>query len=187
MDDELFGPLLPVLDLEDLERSLEDIRRGPKPLALYLFGGSEAEQRRVLSTTSSGGVCLNDVVMQAGVQDLPFGGVGGSGMGSYHGKAGFDTFSHAKAVLRRPFRIPLGRRALVALFLPQLGMCVAIILFSLRTPLGALLWAATVLAGLGLPRVARRFFAPPSREPRSPYSYSARRFDDDDDEDDWER
>ena len=104
MDDELFGPLLPVLDLEDLERSLEDIRRGPKPLALYLFGGSEADQRRVLSTTSSGGVCLNDVVMQAGVPDLPFGGVGGSGMGSYHGKAGFDTFSHAKAVLRRPFR-----------------------------------------------------------------------------------
>ena len=59
----------------------------------------------MLETTSSGGVCLNDVVMQAGVPDLPFGGVGGSGMGSYHGQAGFDTFSHAKAVLRRPFRL----------------------------------------------------------------------------------
>ena len=58
----------------------------------------------MLETTSSGGVCLNDVVMQAGVPDLPFGGVGGSGMGRYHGQAGFDTFRQAKAVLRRPFR-----------------------------------------------------------------------------------
>ena len=104
MADELFGPLLPLLTLDDLTRALAAIRRGPKPLALYLFGGTDQEQRQVLETTSSGGVCLNDVVMQAGVPDLPFGGVGGSGMGSYHGKAGFDTFSHAKAVLRRPFR-----------------------------------------------------------------------------------
>ena len=104
MADELFGPLLPVLPLDDLDRSLSTIRRGPKPLALYLFGGTEEQQRQMLQTTSSGGVCINDVVMQAGVPELPFGGVGGSGMGSYHGKAGFDTFSHAKAVLRRPFR-----------------------------------------------------------------------------------
>ena len=104
MADELFGPLLPVLPLQDLDSALAAIRRGPKPLALYLFGGTERQQQQVLETTSSGGVCLNDVVMQAGVPDLPFGGVGGSGMGSYHGKAGFDTFSHAKAVLRRPFR-----------------------------------------------------------------------------------
>ena len=104
MADELFGPLLPVLPLEDLSNTLAEIRRGPKPLALYLFGGTDRQQQQVLDTTSSGGVCLNDVVMQAGVPDLPFGGVGGSGMGSYHGKAGFDTFSHAKAVLRRPFR-----------------------------------------------------------------------------------
>ena len=104
MADELFGPLLPVLPLDDLDRSLSMVRRGPKPLALYLFGGTEEQQRQMLQTTSSGGVCINDVVMQAGVPELPFGGVGGSGMGSYHGKAGFDTFSHAKAVLRRPFR-----------------------------------------------------------------------------------
>ena len=104
MADELFGPLLPVLPLNDLNNALAEIRRGPKPLALYLFGGTERQQQLVIETTSSGGVCLNDVVMQAGVPDLPFGGVGGSGMGSYHGKAGFDTFSHSKAVLRRPFR-----------------------------------------------------------------------------------
>ena len=103
MADELFGPLLPVLPLNDLNTALAGIRRGPKPLALYLFGGTERQQQLVLDTTSSGGVCLNDVVMQVGIPDLPFGGVGGSGMGSYHGKAGFDTFSHAKAVLRRPF------------------------------------------------------------------------------------
>ena len=102
MADELFGPLLPVLELTDLPQTLAEIRQGPKPLALYLFGGNEAQQQEVLETTSSGGVCLNDVVMQAGVPDLPFGGVGGSGMGSYHGQAGFETFSHAKAVLRRP-------------------------------------------------------------------------------------
>ena len=104
MADELFGPLMPVLQLDDLQRTLNDIRRGPKPLALYLFGGSQEQQQFVLNSSSSGGVCLNDVVMQAGVPDLPFGGVGASGMGSYHGKSGFDTFSHDKAVLKRSFR-----------------------------------------------------------------------------------
>ena len=105
MAEELFGPLLPVLVLDDLTTALQEIRQGPKPLALYLFGGQAQEQQALLNGTSSGGVCFNDVVMQAGVPDLPFGGVGGSGMGSYHGQAGFDTFSHAKAVLRRPFRL----------------------------------------------------------------------------------
>ena len=104
MAEELFGPLLPVLELNDFQTTLADIRRGPKPLALYLFGGSEQEQRLALETTSSGGVCFNDVIMQAGVPELPFGGVGASGMGRYHGRSGFDTFSHDKAVLRRPFR-----------------------------------------------------------------------------------
>ncbi|MGB1416928.1 MAG: aldehyde dehydrogenase family protein [Synechococcus sp.] len=104
MAEELFGPLLPVLELKDFERTLTEIRQGPKPLALYLFGGSEQQQRQALETTSSGGVCFNDVVMQAGVPELPFGGVGASGMGSYHGRNGFETFSHAKSVLKRPFR-----------------------------------------------------------------------------------
>ena len=104
MADELFGPLLPVLALDDLGTALQEIRQGPKPLALYLFGGNEADQQRVLNSTSSGGVCLNDVVMQAGVPQLPFGGVGASGMGCYHGESGFNTFSHRKAVLKRPFR-----------------------------------------------------------------------------------
>ena len=104
MSDELFGPLLPMLNLCQLDDALAAIRKDPKPLALYVFGGNDAQQRRVLGCTSSGGVCINDVVMQAGIPDMPFGGVGGSGMGSYHGRSGFDTFSHQKAVLRRPFR-----------------------------------------------------------------------------------
>ena len=104
MTDELFGPLLPMLNLGELDAALAAIRRDPKPLALYVFGGSDAQQQQVLGCTSSGGVCINDVVMQAGIPDMPFGGVGGSGMGSYHGRSGFDTFSHQKAVLRRPFR-----------------------------------------------------------------------------------
>ena len=88
MGEELFGPLLPVLRLGNLSEALQTIRQQGKPLALYLFGGSEAQQQEVLSTTSSGGVCLNDVVMQAGIPELPFGGVGASGMGSYHGQIG---------------------------------------------------------------------------------------------------
>ena len=104
MAEEIFGPLLPVLELNDFDTALAEIRQGPKPLALYLFGGTAREQQQTLETTSSGGVCFNDVVMQAGVPELPFGGVGASGMGSYHGRSGFETFSHAKSVLKRPFR-----------------------------------------------------------------------------------
>ena len=104
MAEEIFGPLLPVLELNDFDTALAEIRQGPKPLALYLFGGTARQQQQTLETTSSGGVCFNDVVMQAGVPELPFGGVGASGMGSYHGRTGFETFSHAKSVLRRPFR-----------------------------------------------------------------------------------
>ena len=104
MSEELFGPLLPMLRMGNLSDALHAIRRQGKPLALYLFGGSEAQQHEVLNTTSSGGVCLNDVVMQAGIPELPFGGVGASGMGSYHGHNGFKTFSHYKAVLKRGFR-----------------------------------------------------------------------------------
>ena len=91
MSEELFGPLLPMLRMGNLSDALQAIRRQGKPLALYLFGGSEAQQHEVLNTTSSGGVCLNDVVMQAGIPELPFGGVGASGMGSYHGHNGFKN------------------------------------------------------------------------------------------------
>lgn len=105
MQEELFGPLLPVLVVEDLEEAIQLINRRPKPLALYLFTSQRQHQRTLLQRTSSGGVCLNDVVLQAGVPELPFGGVGNSGMGTYHGKAGFETFSHRRSVLWRSFRL----------------------------------------------------------------------------------
>ncbi|NCV93124.1 MAG: aldehyde dehydrogenase family protein [Synechococcaceae bacterium WB7_3xG_012] len=107
MQEELFGPLLPILEVDGLEHAIEWINQRPKPLALYLFSSSQQSQETVLNKTSSGGVCFNDVVMQIGVPELPFGGVGASGMGAYHGKAGFDTFSHQRSVLRRPFALDL--------------------------------------------------------------------------------
>ena len=104
MQEELFGPLLPVLSVGDLGQAISLINQRPKPLALYLFSKREQARQQLLAGTSSGGVCFNDVIMHVGVPELPFGGVGSSGMGSYHGRAGFDTFSHQRSVLRRPFR-----------------------------------------------------------------------------------
>jgi aldehyde dehydrogenase (NAD+) len=105
MQEELFGPLLPVLSIPNLGSAINLINQRPKPLALYLFSSQRAAQEQLLQGTSSGGVCVNDVIMHVGVPNLPFGGVGASGMGAYHGKAGFDTFSHQRSVLRRPFRL----------------------------------------------------------------------------------
>lgn len=110
MADELFGPLLPVLEINNLDEAIRRIQKQDKPLALYLFGGQAGDQEHLLQSTSSGGVCFNDVVMQAGVPDLPFGGVGASGMGAHHGEAGFRTFSHERSVLRRPFWLDLPQR-----------------------------------------------------------------------------
>ena len=107
MQEELFGPLLPVLTVPHLEAALQRVRHGSKPLALYLFGGDRDSRRRVLGESSSGGVVFNDVIVQAGLAELPFGGIGESGMGSYHGEAGFRTFSHQRSVLSRPFWLDL--------------------------------------------------------------------------------
>ena len=110
MKEELFGPLLPILCIKNLDEAILDFKSLPKPLALYLFGGKEKEQKKILSMTSSGGICFNDVVLQAGIPELPFGGVGSSGMGKYHGKAGFDNFTHYKSILKRPFWLDLNFR-----------------------------------------------------------------------------
>ncbi|MBL1178676.1 aldehyde dehydrogenase [Pantanalinema sp. GBBB05] len=110
MQEEIFGPILPVLTYDDLNTAIAQINSRPKPLALYLFSTNEQTQKHVLQSTSSGGVCLNDTVMQVGVLGLPFGGVGESGMGSYHGKASFDVFSHPKSVLKRSLWFDLGWR-----------------------------------------------------------------------------
>jgi aldehyde dehydrogenase (NAD+) len=104
MDEEIFGPVLPVVTVDSVEQACAFIRDRPKPLALYLFTGSRATKRHVLANTSSGGVCINQVIMHLGDPRLPFGGVGDSGMGAYHGKAGFDALSHHKSVLYKPQR-----------------------------------------------------------------------------------
>jgi aldehyde dehydrogenase (NAD+) len=126
MAEELFGPLLPVLEVEDLQQAMGWINSRPKPLALYLFSTSGESQRHLLEGTSSGGVCLNDVVMQVSVPELPFGGVGNSGMGRYHGEAGFQTFSHLRSVLRRSFQLD------VPLRYPPYGQRLALIRQLLR-------------------------------------------------------
>lgn len=110
MEEEIFGPILPILTYESLNEAIKLINSRPKPLALYLFSDNKQKQQQVLKETSSGGVCLNDTIMQVAVSSLPFGGVGDSGMGAYHGKASFSTFSHYKSVLKKGFRFDLNWR-----------------------------------------------------------------------------
>ncbi|GAB6096913.1 aldehyde dehydrogenase [Desulfatiferula olefinivorans] len=101
MQEEIFGPILPIIPYEALDEAIACIRERPKPLALYVFSKDSRVIERVIAETSSGGVCVNDTLMQISSTELPFGGVGPSGMGSYHGKASFDTFTHRKSVLKR--------------------------------------------------------------------------------------
>lgn len=101
MTEEIFGPLLPVLEYEHLREALEVIERAPHPLALYLFSNDKKIQDTVMSSVAFGGGCLNDCVVQLGASSIPFGGVGASGMGRYHGKTSFDTFTHYKPILKR--------------------------------------------------------------------------------------
>ncbi|MGJ8570247.1 MAG: aldehyde dehydrogenase family protein [Hoeflea sp.] len=112
MREEIFGPVLPVMTYTALDEAIGFITSRPKPLALYVFSSSSDTQDEVIARTSSGGACINDVVMHLAVPELPFGGVGTSGMGAYHGRASFDTFSHTRAVLTKseyldvPLRYP---------------------------------------------------------------------------------
>ena len=101
MADEIFGPILPILPVADMDEAIDRVNRHDKPLALYAFSRSSATAARIVQRTSSGSVCLNATILQLCVPSLPFGGVGASGYGSYHGRAGFDTFSHRKAVLAK--------------------------------------------------------------------------------------
>jgi aldehyde dehydrogenase (NAD+) len=102
MHEEIFGPLLPVLAVESVDDAVRFINDRPKPLALYVFAGSSDTSDDVIERTSSGGACVNHCVLHILPSDLPFGGVGPSGMGAYHGRRGFDTFSHLKSVLYKP-------------------------------------------------------------------------------------
>lgn len=102
MQEEIFGPLLPVIPYQNLDQALSYVNERDRPLALYFFGYDKREQDHVLAQTHSGGVCLNDTLLHVAQDDMPFGGVGPSGMGHYHGHEGFLTFSKAKGVFSKP-------------------------------------------------------------------------------------
>lgn len=110
-EEELFGPILPILELDSMEDAITYVNQGEKPLALYFFG-SESEGNHVVNQTSSGGACINETIVHLANHHLPFGGVGQSGMGAYHGRESFTIFSHKRAVLKGavwldlPFRYP---------------------------------------------------------------------------------
>ena len=120
MQEEIFGPILPVKTYGKMSEALDYVNAHDRPLGLYYFGSDKAEEQQVLTRTISGGVTVNDVLFHNAMEDLPFGGVGPSGMGSYHGQDGFKTFSHARAVYRQPgmdiaklsgFKPPYGKAA----------------------------------------------------------------------------
>lgn len=100
MQEEIFGPVLPVVEYGSIEQALEYVNARPRPLALYWFGKDSAEERRVLDATHSGGVSINEITWHCSIDDLPFGGIGPSGMGAYHGVHGFREFSHRRAIYR---------------------------------------------------------------------------------------
>ena len=100
--EEIFGPILPVITVDSVDEAVALVNRRPKPLALYVFAEDRNAADAVLNATSSGGACVNHVVLHITPPDLPFGGVGEAGIGRYHGQSGFDTFSNLKSVMRKP-------------------------------------------------------------------------------------
>ncbi len=105
MEDEIFGPILPVLSFDTIEEAIQKVRQLSKPLSCYVFTKNSTIKKKILNEISFGGGAVNDAVMHFTEQTLPFGGVGDSGIGNYHGKYGFETFSHYKSVLQKPFWI----------------------------------------------------------------------------------
>ncbi|MFL2733607.1 MAG: coniferyl aldehyde dehydrogenase [Gammaproteobacteria bacterium TMED159] len=101
MQEEIFGPVLPIKEYDNIEETIDYVNSNPRPLALYYFGKNKDSEEKILNRTTSGGAAINDVVWQYGQEDMPFGGVGDSGIGSYHGVEGFKQFSHQKSVLRQ--------------------------------------------------------------------------------------
>lgn len=107
MEEEIFGPILPILTYENLDQAITLVKSKPRPLALYFFSTNKPNQDRIIKEISFGGGCINDTIMHLSTPELPFGGIGDSGMGNYHGKASFDTFSHRKSILKKSFLFDL--------------------------------------------------------------------------------
>ncbi len=110
MGEEIFGPVMPIITFDDFDRVVDDLKDKDKPLALYLFTSDKRHIKRVTTELSYGGGCINDVIVHLATSEMGFGGVGESGMGSYHGKAGFDAFTHYKSVLDKKTRLDLPMR-----------------------------------------------------------------------------
>lgn len=108
MEDEIFGPILPIMEYSHLDETVQIINSRPKPLALYLFTENKMVEKEMLSRVSFGGGCINDTLSHAVSSHLPFGGVGSSGIGAYHGKRSFDVFSHEKGILKKSTKFELG-------------------------------------------------------------------------------
>ena len=110
MGEEIFGPIMPILTFEDFDAVVDDLKTKDKPLALYLFTSNKQHVRRVCGELSYGGGCINDVIIHLATSEMGFGGVGESGMGSYHGKAGFDAFTHYKSIVDKKTWLDLPMR-----------------------------------------------------------------------------
>jgi coniferyl-aldehyde dehydrogenase len=125
MQQEIFGPLLPIISYKDLDEVISYINSKPRPLALYICSFNKSVQQKILLNTHAGGVCINEAAFHVAVDDLPFGGIGASGMGQYHGDEGFKTFSHGKSVFSR------GKISLGSLLFPPFGNKIHQLLFKL--------------------------------------------------------
>ena len=110
MADEIFGPLLPVIPYSDINDAVEYIGRNPRPLATYIFTCDRSFRKDLLRRLRFGGGCINDTIIHIATERMPFGGVGESGMGHYHGRYGFETFSHLKSIVDKPTWLDLPMR-----------------------------------------------------------------------------
>ena len=110
MADEIFGPILPVIPYRDINDAVEYIDRNPRPLATYIFTRDRKLKRELLARLRFGGGCINDTIIHIATERMPFGGVGESGMGHYHGRYGFETFSHLKSMVDKPTWLDLPMR-----------------------------------------------------------------------------
>ena len=110
MGEEIFGPILPILTFDDFDTVVDDLKTRDKPLALYLFSSDRKHIKRVTTELSYGGGCINDVVIHLATSEMGFGGVGESGMGAYHGRAGFEAFTHEKSIVNKKTWLDLPMR-----------------------------------------------------------------------------
>jgi aldehyde dehydrogenase (NAD+) len=112
MGEEIFGPVLPIMTFEDIGGVIDILKSKNRPLALYLFTNDNAVKQRVVGSVAYGGGCINDTIIHVASTQIPFGGIGNSGMGSYHGKKSFETFTHYKGIIEKSNRIDIKARYL---------------------------------------------------------------------------